>query len=162
MEHCRYFHKRLGEKEISYKTVPPHKLYLKRFSMWLIYTNPLVGGSELKIINHATMHRWEQNLPSLYNLKHWPGACLPGSRLLHYQPTCSNFSCHAGCNIREHGACYQPMSRGGGKPISASSITQLSSHKSRYILTKFRFHRYVSTWFIIINSWPPSNESPCI
>jgi hypothetical protein len=48
--------------------------------------------------------------------------------------------CHAGCSIYGHGVSCQHMSPGGGKPITTSSLTQLSQHLLTYVFVKFYFH----------------------
>jgi hypothetical protein len=49
------------------------------------------------------------------------------------------FTCHAGCNICKCWASCQPVSPGGRKPISVSSVTELSPCLSRHILAEFCF-----------------------
>lgn len=48
---------------------------------------------------------------------------------------------HAGLNIHEHGASCWPVSPGRVKPISASSVTELSPNLPRYVPTTFHFHQ---------------------
>jgi hypothetical protein len=61
----------------------------------------------------------------------------------------------------------RPVSPGREKPISASSVTQLSAHQPTYILAKFRFHRYINPWYIILirshfQLNPPVHASPSL
>jgi hypothetical protein len=44
-----------------------------------------------------------------------------------------------GCSIHGHGVSCQLMSPGGGKPITTSSLTQLSQHLLTYIFAEFIF-----------------------
>lgn len=45
------------------------------------------------------------------------------------------------CNIPEHGASCLPVSPGGVKPISTSSVTELSPNLPRYVLATINFHQ---------------------
>jgi hypothetical protein len=51
------------------------------------------------------------------------------------------FTCHAGCNIRQHGQSCRALSPGGDKFVSASSLTKLRPHLPRPAHAKFRVHR---------------------
>jgi hypothetical protein len=100
------------------------------FSCYHSYSLPQVlqsysrgGGPKLIFINHTTIHHWKLNLAALHILQHWPSACVSAclvstnsfSLLFHMIPP-------ATCGL---GACW-PVSPGRRKPISTSSIIQLS------------------------------------
>jgi hypothetical protein len=64
-------------------------------------------------------------------------------------------------NVNGHEMSCRPLSPGGGKPISISSVAQLSLHLSRYLLAKCCFHWQIITWSVIINSGPSPIKSAC-
>jgi hypothetical protein len=71
------------------------------------------------------LYRWKQYFLTWCIWQHWLVASLPGSRLFLQSVARRDPSCHASCNIHEHGALFRSDSSAGSKPISVSSVTKL-------------------------------------
>jgi hypothetical protein len=120
--------------------------------------NSLEGSPESIIIIHTIIYRQKLYLATVCSSQHWPSACLPA--WLMPLPSVCDPSHHAGCKICEHEALCQPASPCRGKPISASSTSQIPPHLARYVCAKFCFHQLIIARFIIFNAGPLWEDHP--
>jgi hypothetical protein len=108
------------------------------------------SDSILIIINCAITYLWKWDLAIIYTLQHclvhFCMVCATSFNLISNDP-----SCHVGYNIWGHGVLLWPLSPGGRKPASASSVTHLSPRPPRCALSRFCFHWQNIVGFIIIN-----------